>query len=63
MIPISKEKRESFYRKPTIFIYLFFVALERVGHSFAYVSHFVFLRDVWIRTQRAVVASMGALPT
>jgi hypothetical protein len=25
-------------------------------HSFAYVAHFVFLRDVWIRTQRAAVA-------
>ncbi len=29
-------------------------------HSFAYVSHFVFLRDVWIRTQRASVASRRA---
>jgi hypothetical protein len=27
--------------------------LECVGHSFAYVAHFVFLRDVWIRTQSA----------
>jgi hypothetical protein len=26
------------------------------GHSFAYVAHFVFLEDVWIRTQRADVA-------
>jgi hypothetical protein len=24
--------------------------LECVGHSFAYVAHFVFLRDVWIRS-------------
>jgi hypothetical protein len=31
--------------------------LECVGHSFAYVAHFEFLRDVWIRTQRAAVAS------
>jgi hypothetical protein len=28
-----------------------------VGHSFAYVAHFVFLRDVWIRTQKAAAAS------
>jgi hypothetical protein len=32
-------------------------------HSFAYVADFVLLRDVCIRTQRAAVASMGALPT
>jgi hypothetical protein len=35
----------------------FFGELECVGHSFAYVAHFVFLRDVWIRTQRAAVAT------
>jgi hypothetical protein len=29
----------------------FFGVLECVGHSFAYVAHFVFLRYVWIRTQ------------
>jgi hypothetical protein len=29
-------------------------------HSLSYVAHFVFLRDVWIRTQRAVVASRCA---
>jgi hypothetical protein len=28
-----------------------------VDHSFAYVAHFVFMRDVWIRTQRPAVAS------
>jgi len=28
-----------------------------VGLSLAYVVHFIFLRDVWIRTQRAAVAS------
>jgi hypothetical protein len=27
----------------------FFGGLEYVGHSLAYVAHFVFLRDVWIR--------------
>ncbi len=31
-----------------------------LAHSFAYVAHFVFLRDVWIRTQRAIVASRRA---
>ncbi len=30
------------------------------GHSFVYVAHFVFLRDVWIRTQRAAAASRRA---
>jgi hypothetical protein len=35
----------------------FFGGLECVGQSFAHVAHFVFLRDVWIRTQRAAVAS------
>jgi hypothetical protein len=29
------------------------------GHSFAYVAHFVFLRDVWIRTQKAAVEADG----
>jgi hypothetical protein len=38
----------------------FFGGLECVGHSFASVAHFVFLRDVWIRTQRAAVASKRA---
>jgi hypothetical protein len=36
---------------------IFFGGLECVGHSFAYVAHFVFLRDGWIRTQRAAVSS------
>jgi hypothetical protein len=39
---------------------IFFAGLECVGHSFAYVAYFVFLRDVWIRTLRAAVASRGA---
>ncbi len=41
-----------------IFVY-FFGGLECVGHSFAYVAH-LFLRDVWIRTQRASIASRRA---
>ena len=32
-------------------------AKECVGLSLAYVVHFIFLRDFWIRTQRAAVAS------
>ncbi len=45
--------------------YLFFCiffddGLECVGHSFAYVAHLWFLRDVWIRTQSAAVASWRA---
>ncbi len=31
-----------------------------VGHSFAYVAHLWFFRDVWIRIQRAAVASRRA---
>jgi hypothetical protein len=38
----------------------FFGGLECVGHSFANVAYFVFLGDVWIRTQRAAVASRCA---
>jgi hypothetical protein len=29
-------------------IFLFYDGLECVGHSFAYVAHFLFLGDVWI---------------
>jgi hypothetical protein len=39
---------------------IFFGRLECVGHSFSYVAHFVFLRDVWIRAQKAAVASRRA---
>jgi hypothetical protein len=38
------------------FVY-FFGGLECVGHSFAYVAQFVFLKYVWIRTQIAAAAS------
>ncbi len=44
-----------------LFFFLFFFGgLECVGHSFAYVAHLWFLRDVWIRTQSAAVASWCA---
>jgi hypothetical protein len=38
------------------FFCVFFGGLECDGHSLAHAAHFVFLRDVWIRTQRAAVA-------
>ncbi len=43
-----------------IFFKYIFGGLKGVDHSFAYVAHFVFLRDVWIRTQRAAEASRRA---
>jgi hypothetical protein len=36
------------------------MAGQCVGHSYAYVAHLVFLRDVWITTQRAAVESRRA---
>ncbi len=43
------------------FFFEYFVGrLKCVGHFFAYVAQFEFLRDVWIRTQRATVASRRA---
>jgi hypothetical protein len=50
--------RQKCTRKKFIII---FCGLECVGHSFAYVAHFVFLGDVWIRTQIAAVASRCAV--
>ncbi len=46
-------------RSSSLLLY-FFGGLECVGHSFAYVVHFVLLREVKIRTQRAAVASRRA---
>ncbi len=43
-----------------LFVVYFLGGLECVGHSFAYVAYFAFSRDVWIRTQRAAVANLGA---
>jgi hypothetical protein len=42
------------------FICILFGWLECVVYSYAYVAHSVFLRDVWIRTQRAGIASRRA---
>jgi hypothetical protein len=48
------------FRRPVHFFVFFFGSLECVSHTFTYVAHFVFLRDVWIRTQRAVVVVYGS---
>ncbi len=42
---------------PEFFCYFFSAGLSVLHMSFAYVAHFAFLRDVWIRTQRAAIAS------
>jgi hypothetical protein len=39
--------------KEVVTLVYLFGWLECVGHSFAYVAHFVFLRVAWIRTQIA----------
>ena len=52
-------RRRSLWKKLTFFFF-FFGGLECVGHYFAYVAHVWFLRDVWIRTQSAAVASWRA---
>jgi hypothetical protein len=56
MLPLTVKRQDFVLKKLNCEI--FFCGLECVGHSFAYVAHFVFLRDVWIRTQR--VAGKGA---
>jgi hypothetical protein len=49
------------YCKLTVnFCCKFLQGLECVGHSLAYVAHFVFFKYVWIRTQRAALASRQA---
>ncbi len=47
--------------KTTFLCRNFLGGIECVGHCFAYLAHFVFLRDVWIRTQKAAVASRRAI--
>jgi hypothetical protein len=42
---------------PVDIFFVFFGVLECVGHTFAHVAHLIFLRDVWIKTLRAAVAS------
>jgi hypothetical protein len=49
---LQKDRKaiNNMYRR---FLVYFLGELECVGHSFAFIAHFVFLTDVWIRTQRA----------
>ncbi len=54
-VNILEDARHSTVGEKSFFLYIF-GGLECVGHSFANVAHFIFLRDVWIRTQRDVVA-------
>jgi hypothetical protein len=44
------------------YFFFFFFLRVRVCSPlfFAFVAHFVFLREVWIRTQRAAIASRRA---
>ncbi len=63
-LPRMAKSRKMTYREwpnPGRFFFVyFFGGLECVGHSFADVAHLWFLRDVWIRTQSAAVASWRA---
>jgi hypothetical protein len=52
LIFVPESKEVVTLEAEVFFVYLF-GWLECVGHSFAYVAHFVFLRDVRIRTQIA----------
>jgi hypothetical protein len=56
---VITQRQRFCFRQGTFFVY-FIGGLQCVGHSFAYVAHFVFLIDVWIRTQSAAVASRSA---
>jgi hypothetical protein len=53
-VPVKPNKNKS-----NCFFCLF-GRLECVCHSFGYVAQFVFLREVWFQTQRAVEASRRA---
>jgi hypothetical protein len=57
---VGLHKENCFVQVLAFFIFL--GGLVCVGHSFASDAHFVFLRDVWIRTQRAT-NSASLLPT
>jgi hypothetical protein len=47
-------------KRYSIFFVYFLGGLECVGHFFAYVAYLKLLKDVWIRTQRAALASRRA---
>jgi hypothetical protein len=59
MAAIRTLTRIAFPGIQTLFLDIILVG-QSVGHSFSYVARFVYLRDVWIRTQRAAVASRRA---
>ncbi len=46
---------------PAFSLYIFFGGLECVDHSFTYIAHLWFLRDVWFQTQCAAVARGRAI--
>jgi hypothetical protein len=50
---LSSPSHSSQVFKFPVFIFYSFGGLECVGHCFAYVAHFVLMRDVWARIQRA----------
>ncbi len=54
------ESRLFFFKFPYVSLKVSQINLLATGYSFAYVVHFVFLRDVRIRTQSAAVASWHA---
>jgi len=55
-----KLKRQSKKHHLLLFCtYILLGGLMVIGHFFAYVAHFIFLRDFWIRIQSAVVTSMA----
>ncbi len=60
MICYEKIIVDQIWQKPGRLFCIFFGRLDCVGRSFAYVAHFGFLRDVWIRTQKDAVASRRA---
>ncbi len=56
-------RRQIFFHYVCLSLHYFifiFCGLECVGHSFAYIAHFVFLKIVRIRNQRAAVVSRFA---
>jgi hypothetical protein len=55
-----KTKDSTFTFCFSFFVY-FLAGYHCVGHSFAYVTLFIFFRDVWIRTQRAAGASRRSI--
>jgi hypothetical protein len=59
-LPSTPPPKKKFFLKllvlKSFFVYSF-CGLDCVGHFFAYVAHFVFLRNEWIQTQKDALAS------